>query len=156
MSMSDILRYYNNLNVIWKKLQVLLVLLYLATSISNPKFQLGMNDNEDTISLPPPMGAVNLCWADLGFPGGPVINSLPANAADLGLIPGPGGFHTPWSSQAAEPQLWAHSLGPVLRSKRSHWDEKPLGREARARTLQLEKHLLSKEDPAQPNVKLHE
>ena len=26
------------------------------------------------------------------FPGGPVVRSLPANAGDMGSIPGPGGF----------------------------------------------------------------
>ena len=29
------------------------------------------------------------------FPGGAVDKSLPANAGDKGLIPGPGRFHTP-------------------------------------------------------------
>ena len=29
----------------------------------------------------------------LDFPGGPVVNSQPANAGDTGLIPGPGRFH---------------------------------------------------------------
>ena len=29
----------------------------------------------------------------LDFPGGPVINSQPANVGDTGLIPGPGRFH---------------------------------------------------------------
>ena len=104
MSISDILRYYNNLNVIRKKLHVLLVLLCLATSISNPKFQLGMSDNEDTI-LPPYRWALWICVEQTWAP--PVVRclSLPANAGDMGLIPGPGGFHTPWSNQAAEPQL---------------------------------------------------
>ena len=29
----------------------------------------------------------------LDIPGGPVVESLPANAGDMGLIPGPGRFH---------------------------------------------------------------
>ena len=29
------------------------------------------------------------------FPGGTVDKSLPANAGDMGLIPGPGRFHIP-------------------------------------------------------------
>ena len=30
-----------------------------------------------------------------GFPGGAVVKSLPANAGDTGLIPGPGRSHMP-------------------------------------------------------------
>ena len=40
-----------------------------------------------------------------GFPGGPVVESLPAGAGDTGSSPGPGGTHTPWSNWAREPQL---------------------------------------------------
>ena len=32
------------------------------------------------------------------FPGGPVVESPPANAGDMGLLLGPGGFHTPHSN----------------------------------------------------------
>ena len=31
--------------------------------------------------------------APLDFPGGPVVKNLPANAEEMGLIPGPGRFH---------------------------------------------------------------
>ena len=31
-------------------------------------------------------------------PGGPVVESPPANAGDTGLIPGPGRFHVPWDN----------------------------------------------------------
>ena len=34
----------------------------------------------------------------LGFPGGSVAKNLPANVGDLGLIPGLGRFHMPWSN----------------------------------------------------------
>ena len=34
----------------------------------------------------------------LGFPGGSVTKNLPANVGDLGLIPGLGRFHMPWSN----------------------------------------------------------
>ena len=30
-----------------------------------------------------------------GFPGGPVVKTLPTNVGDTGLIPGPGGSHMP-------------------------------------------------------------
>ena len=40
-----------------------------------------------------------------GFPGGAVVESLPANAGDAGLRPGLGGSHMPRSNWAREPQL---------------------------------------------------
>ena len=40
-----------------------------------------------------------------GFPGGAVVESLPANAGDVGLSPGLGGSHVPRSDWAREPQL---------------------------------------------------
>ena len=33
------------------------------------------------------------------FPGGPVVKSLPANAGDLGSLPGPGRYHMPWATK---------------------------------------------------------
>ena len=40
-----------------------------------------------------------------GFPGGTVVENLPANAGDAGSSPGPGRSHMPWSNWAHEPQL---------------------------------------------------
>ena len=40
-----------------------------------------------------------------GFPGGAVVESLPANAGDTGSSPGLGRSHVPWSNYAREPQL---------------------------------------------------
>ena len=40
-----------------------------------------------------------------GFPGGAVVESLPAGAGDTGLSPGLGGSHMPRSDWAREPQL---------------------------------------------------
>ena len=40
-----------------------------------------------------------------GFPGGAVVESLPANARDTGSSPGLGRSHMPRSNQAREPQL---------------------------------------------------
>ena len=42
---------------------------------------------------------------ELGFPGGAVDESLPANAGDTGSCPGLGGSHMPRSNWAREPQL---------------------------------------------------
>ena len=41
----------------------------------------------------------------MGFPGGAVVESLPANAGDTGSSPGLGGSHMPRSNWAREPQL---------------------------------------------------
>ena len=40
-----------------------------------------------------------------GFPGGAVVESLPANAGDTGSSPGLGGSHMPRSDWPREPQL---------------------------------------------------
>ena len=39
----------------------------------------------------------------LGFPGGAVVENLPANAGDTGLSPGLGRSHMPRSNWAREP-----------------------------------------------------
>ena len=41
----------------------------------------------------------------MGFPGGAVVENLPANAGDTGLSPGLGRSHMPRSGWAREPQL---------------------------------------------------
>ena len=45
-----------------------------------------------------------------GFPGGAVVESLPADAGDTGSGPGPGGSHMLWSNWAREPQLLSLSV----------------------------------------------
>ena len=47
----------------------------------------------------------NLKKIKQGFPGGAVVESLPANAGDTGSSPGLGGSHMPRSGWAREPQL---------------------------------------------------
>ena len=44
-------------------------------------------------------------WDVLGFPGGAVVESLPADAGDTGSSPGLGRSHMPWSNWAREPKL---------------------------------------------------
>ena len=45
------------------------------------------------------------------FPGGPVVENSPANAGDVGSIPGPERFHRPLGSQACVLQLLSsHAL----------------------------------------------
>ena len=46
---------------------------------------------------------------DINFPGGPVVKNSPANAADMGSIPGPGKFHMPQGN-------WACVLQPKLKT----------------------------------------
>ena len=47
----------------------------------------------------------NVKKKEQGFPGGAVVENLPANAGDMGLSPGLGRSHMPWSNWAREPQL---------------------------------------------------
>ena len=74
-----------------------------------------------------------------GFPGGAVVKNPPAGAGVVGSSTGPGRSHMPWSKWARAPQLLIrHSgahvsqllkpvrLDPVLLSKRSHRNEKPV------------------------------
>ena len=42
---------------------------------------------------------------DIGFPGGTVVESLPAGAGNTGSSPGLGRSHMAWSNWAHEPQL---------------------------------------------------
>ena len=67
-----------------------------------------------------------------------MVKNPPANAGDMGSIPGPGRSHMPWSSQAHAPQLLnlcsrarePHLLKPacikLMLPKRSHRNEKPV------------------------------
>ena len=85
----------------------------------------------------------------LGFPGGAVVESLPANAGDTGLSPGPGRSHMPQSSWAREPQLlslriWspcsATRQAAIVRGPRTVMKSGP-------RSPQLEKALAQKRRP---------
>ena len=60
------------------------------------------------------------------FPGGPVVKHPPANAGDMGSIPGPGRFYMPRGNQTQELQLLKPTPpDPILHNKRSHCKEKP-------------------------------
>ena len=48
---------------------------------------------------------LNKILANRGFPGGTVVESLPADAGDVGSGPGLGGSRVPRSGWAREPQL---------------------------------------------------
>ena len=49
------------------------------------------------VLLPLQTFRIHLKSLNQGFPGGPVVKNLPANAGDTGSSPGPGRSHMPWS-----------------------------------------------------------
>ena len=55
------------------------------------------------------------------LPGSLLVRTLPANASRRGLIPGPGGSHRPWGSEACVPQLQK----PVCPKAHALQQEKP-------------------------------
>ena len=97
-----------------------------------------------------------------GFPGGAVVESLPANAGDTGSSPGLGRSHMPWSDWAREPQLLSlrvWSLCPaaggaaVVRGPRTAMKSGPrTAMKSGPRLPQLEKALARTEDPTQPKI----
>ena len=105
-----------------------------------------------------------------GFPGGAVVENLPANAGEMGSSPGLGRSHMPRSSWACEPQLlslrvWslcpatggaAIVKGPRIAMKSGpHTAMKSGPRTAMKsgpRLPQLEKALTRTEDPTQPKI----
>ena len=67
-----------------------------------------------------------------GFPGGAVVENLPANAGHTGLSPGLGRSHIPHATEQLGP--WATTtesarLEPVLRNKRGRDNERPVHRD---------------------------
>ena len=85
----------------------------------------------------------------LGFPGGAVVENLPANAGDTGSSPGLGRSHMPRSNWAREPQLlslrvWslcsATREAAIVRGLRTAMKSGP-------RSLQLEKAFAQKRRP---------
>ncbi|KAJ8798002.1 hypothetical protein J1605_016885 [Eschrichtius robustus] len=62
------------------------------------------------------------------FPGGAVVENLPANAGDTGSSPGLGRSHMPRSNWAREPQLLSLRVWSLLRNKRGRNSERPAHR----------------------------
>ena len=67
----------------------------------------------------------------LGFPGGAVVESLPAIAGDTGSSSGMGRSHMPRSSWAREPQLLSLRIWSLcsVRNKRGRDSERPTHRD---------------------------
>ena len=93
------------------------------------------------------LGSKKMFW---GFPGGAVVESLPANAGDAGSSPGLGGSRVPRSNWAREPQLlslrvWslcsATGGAAIVRGPRTAMRSGP-------RLPQLEKALAEKRRPS--------
>ena len=61
----------------------------------------------------------------LGFPGGAVVESLPADAGDTGSSPGLGGSHMPRSNWACEPQLLSLRVWSLCSATRGRDSERP-------------------------------
>ena len=97
-----------------------------------------------------------------GFPGGAVVENLPANAGDTGSSPGLGRSHMPRSGWAREPRLLSlrvWSLCPaaggaaIVRGPRTAMKSGPrTAMKSGPHLLQLEKALARTEDPTQPKI----
>ena len=61
----------------------------------------------------PPESNKNLCWipASTGFSGGSVVKNLPANAGDMGLIPGSGRSPGEGNGTHSNILAWAEESG---------------------------------------------
>ena len=95
------------------------------------------------------MFAAHIKNNNLGFPGGAVVESLPANAGDTGSGPGLGGSRMPRSNWAREPRLlglrvWslcsATGEAAIVRGLRTTMESGP-------RLPRLEKALAQKRGP---------
>ena len=103
----------------------------------------------------------SLSW---GFPGGAVVESLPANAGDTGSSPGLGRSHVPRSNWTREPQLLSlhvWSLCPttggaaIVKGLRTAMKSGPrTTMKSGPRLPQLERALARNEDPTQPKIKI--
>ena len=84
-----------------------------------------------------------------GFPGGAVVESLPANAGDMGSSPGLGGSHMPRSNWAREPQLLSLSVWSLCSATREAAIVRGLRTAMKSgpHSLQLEKALTQKRRP---------
>ena len=70
-----------------------------------------------------------------------MVGNLPANAGDMGSIPGPGRLHMLRSKQACVPQLLSlcSRAGTAQQEKPPQWEAHSLQLESSSCSLQLEK-----------------
>ena len=90
-----------------------------------------------------------------GFPGGAVVESLPANAGDAGSGPGLGGSHMPRSGWAREPQLLSLRIWSLCSATREALTVRGLctAMKSSPHLPQLEKALAQKR---RPNTAIYE
>ncbi|KAJ8794346.1 hypothetical protein J1605_019008 [Eschrichtius robustus] len=91
-----------------------------------------------------------------GFPGGAVVESLPANAGDTGSSPGLGGSHMPRSDWVREPQLLSLRVWSLCSATREAATVKGprTAMKSGPRSPQLEKALAQKRRPSTAKTKL--
>ena len=65
----------------------------------------------------------------MGFPGGAVVENLPANAGDAGSSPGLGRSHMPRSNLARDPQLLSLRVWSLCSATRGRDSERPTHRD---------------------------
>ena len=98
---------------------------------------------------------INKYLKNRDFPGGPVVKNLPANAGDMGSIPGPGNSLMLQSDMPMCHNYWSpHTLQPRLCNKRSHHNEKPKTKSS-PHTLQLGKDCTQQWKPSTTKTNFH-
>ena len=92
-----------------------------------------------------------------GFPGGAVVENLPANAGDMGSIPGLGRSHMPRSNEAREPQLLSLRVWSLCSTTREAVTVRGLRTAMKSgpRSPQLEKALAQKQRPSTAENKIN-
>ena len=119
----------------------------LGNKMNNAVFRTTVKPRNNHISLSKSKGN------DRGFPGGAVVENLPANARDTGLSPGLGGSHVPRSNWDREPQLLSLHIWSLCPAKRGARILRGpcTAMKSGPRLPQLEKALARNEDPTQLN-----
>ena len=79
--------------------------------------------------LPPAGHRQRKNGAQWGFPGGAVVENLPANAGDMGSSPGLGRSQVPRSNWAREPQLLSLRVWSLCSATRGRDSERPTHRD---------------------------
>ena len=98
--------------------------------------QLGSGLGRHESGEPPKPGGIPLTKSTLsiknagwGFPGGAVVENLPANAGEMDSSPGLGVSHVPRSNWAREPQLLSLRVGSLCSATRGRDSERPAHRD---------------------------
>ena len=101
------------------------------------------------VDLKPTISIITLKINGRGFPGGAVVENLPANAGDMGSSPGLGRSHMPRSNWAREPQLLSLRIWSLCSATREAAIVRGLCTMMKSgpHLLQLEKALAQKRRP---------